>query len=322
MPSRGKLSGGLNKAIQMACAGLIATGVALAQGDNPPLQARAVGFSQKTFDSGFSLSKFDITGTYQRGYEWYLWNFFGDTPSSVGLTFNGDNTVTINPGTRNNGQVVSAASLGGDKWVGTAFGGGGYFEVILKFDPTRVNCANGCPSFWSMSIEHLINSDGPQWNGQAPKYSHYIEVDVFEYDVYSEGINTYGAAMREWYGRYNVTCVTGHCNVTTPYSDLVRRAPADIDWRQYHKIGFLWLPATASTSGSATFYLDDQQVGVATTWSQFAAQTPPPGGNAPWTFGIIDMQHLSLMIGTGIGQPMTVRSVKVWQGSSAANLSQ
>jgi len=98
-------------------------------------------------------------------------------------------------------------------------------------------------------------------------------------------------------------------------------APSNIDWTQYHKIGFLWVPATSSTNGSATYYLDRQQMGDAATWAQFTGQSPPPTGQ-PWTFGILDSQHLAIMIGTGTNQPMTVQSVNVWQASAAGNLVQ
>ena len=40
----------------------------------------------------------------------------------------------------------------------------------------------------------------------------------------------------------------------------------------------------------------------------------------PWTFGILDQQHVVLILGTGPGEPMTIESVNVWQASAANNL--
>ncbi|MGY3366181.1 hypothetical protein ACVWZL_003306 [Bradyrhizobium sp. GM2.4] len=38
------------------------------------------------------------------------------------------------------------------------------------------------------------------------------------------------------------------------------------------------------------------------------------------TFSILDSQHLVLILGTGVGEPMTVKSVRVWQASDAGNM--
>jgi hypothetical protein len=47
-------------------------------------------------------------------------------------------------------------------------------------------------------------------------------------------------------------------------------------------------------------------------WGSSASETPPPR-KTPWTFGVLDQQHLTFIMNTGANQPMTVKSVVVWQ---------
>jgi hypothetical protein len=81
------------------------------------------------------------------------------------------------------------------------------------------------------------------------------------------------------------------------------------------------VPATDKSPGYAQYYFD----GVATpdkiTWTKFHGEIDNPG-TTPWTFGIIDQQHLAILLDSGPGQPMTVKSVNVWQASPAGNLKQ
>ena len=44
------------------------------------------------------------------------------------------------------------------------------------------------------------------------------------------------------------------------------------------------------------------------------------GLQQPWQFGILDNQRLILILGTGVGMPMTVASVNVWQSSNSQNM--
>jgi len=98
-----------------------------------------------------------------------------------------------------------------------------------------------------------------------------------------------------------------------------KKAPPNTDLRQYHRYGFLWVPASARGPGYAKFYFDRSQMGPTQEW-QLLKDQPPPPTNQSWAFGIIDRQHLFLILSTGAGQPMTVRSVDVWQASAAGNL--
>jgi hypothetical protein len=79
------------------------------------------------------------------------------------------------------------------------------------------------------------------------------------------------------------------------------------------------MPATPTTPGYAKFYFDRAQVGPTTQWTLLGDQPPPPV-NQPWEWGIIDREHLWLILSTGLGQPVTVRRVDVWQASTANNI--
>lgn len=290
-------------------------------GNPPPAQAVAAGFLTPTFNSTFAPAKFNSSGSNVSGNEWYLFNFFGTTPSNSGLVLNGDGSLTIAGLGGIGGQIATAADLGSGNFVGTAFGGGAYFEAVLKFDNTIVNTANGWPAFWSMAIEHLANQSAQQWTGQAAGYSHFIEPDFFEYDLNNGNGISYGGTIHDWYGIFSVTCNPGggtYCDQAIVPPN--RPGIIGMNWNVYHKLGFLWVPATSSTSGSLTWWLDDIQQGSAQTYAQFTTQSPPPGGAATWTYGVIDQQHISVMLGTGVNQFLTIQSVRVWQASSAGNL--
>ena len=199
-------------------------------------------------------------------------------------------------------------------FVGTAFGCGGYFQAELAFVPSAIEPANGFPAWWSMSVEHLIpDTTQQQWQGQPTGYAHFGEVDFME-AIQGGNPDQYDATLHDWYGLYGVTC-TQWCEASST-NNSVR---SGVDLKQYHYYGTLWIPATATTPGSVSFYLDGNLINSGVTWTQFANQAPPPGPGAPWTFGIIDQQHLALTFGSG-SAPITVRSVNVWQNGSACNV--
>ena len=67
-------------------------------------------------------------------------------------------------------------------------------------------------------------------------------------------------------------------------------------------------------------YFDGQLLGHTVSWTQFTGQPPTPVGQ-PWVFGRMDQQHLFFILGSGLGQPFTVKSVNVWQKNASSNLS-
>jgi hypothetical protein len=302
--------------------------VAFAASDGPPIrlpvpaQAAAAHYTLRTFYSRFGADEVDLGGSSASGFKWYPWKFFGKTARMDAITVNADGSATLFGDTTGpNGQLATASpAANGRGFVGVAFGGGGYFEATLRFNPQDVarNDLQGWPSWWSMAIEHLINRGGAQWPGQEKGYEHFIEVDFFEYDlrdyIKRGQWNAFGGAMHDWFGLPS----EGYKRVTTPHFVVVREVPSITDFTQNHRYGFLWVPATGARTGYAEYYFDGQKVGSTVAWKHNDFGDPPP--RPPWLFSVIDSNHLVLILGTGVGEPLTVTSVEVWQASDDKNM--
>ncbi len=302
--------------------GLITPGRVMAA--SPPADAVAAGFTSNTFSS-FKPGSIDIDDTGKSGFSWYLYHFFGSHTQSRNIILNPDGSVTLKGDTSGpNGELTTAAPANSRaKFVGTAFGGGAYIEAAIKFDPNaaRSYSSSGWPSFWAMALEHVATG-ADQWVGEPQGYRHFIEADIFEYDINEPnlGLNYYGANLHDWYGVYKETCPgRAFCDSWRGYTDVKTEVSPGTDFNQYHTYGFLWVPATAAKTGHVQFYFDGSPIGNRITWGKFADQSGIPDGQ-PWKFGILDNQHLVLILGTGLGKPMTVGTVNVWQSSNSQNL--
>lgn len=289
-----------------------------------PPQAAAFGYKMRTFSSRFDMDV-DTAGSLKPGFKWYFWRFFGQSAKAENVLIGGaEKGVTLLGDTTGpNGQLATAAPVSTSaKFVGSAFGGGGYFEATFKFDPKEVISRGfvGWPSWWSMALEHMAGLDTRQWAGEQAGYEHFIEADIFEYDLKDDvragNENYYGGAVHDWYGHPD----QGLKKVTLPHFAVVRKAPRGIDFNQYHRYGLLWVPATESRNGFLEYYLDGRPIGLKVEWTKLIDQAPPP--RSPWMFGVTDRNHLVLILGTGVGQPMTIESVDVWQSSDENNLRQ
>lgn len=77
------------------------------------------------------------------------------------------------------------------------------------------------------------------------------------------------------------------------------------------------------TDGYAIYYLDGQPTNSSVSWVKFvggATQPPPPAfQTVPYTYGMVDLQHLYLLLSTGANQPMYVKSVVAWQLNANGN---
>lgn len=286
-----------------------------AGGTAVPAAASAVGYTTHTFgaDSNFSTSTVDMGLTYTSGFQWYMYNFFGSSPSSA-ITLNLDGSAII---TASNGLVSAGKVSGSPYFKGTVFGCGGYLTAEYAFDPNFQFAAgqtHSFPAWWVMSSEYLTESGilADQWVGQATGYQHFAELDMFEWDLPYP--YTYGIAMHDWWGIPGTTC-TGWCLFN--YGGNAAN-PKKTDYTLYHRYAALWVPATSSTDGYVKWFFDDVLMGTL-SWAQFTGQAPPPSSSTPWRFGVIDQQHMVLILSGG-NSPMTVRSVDVWQGAGACNL--
>ncbi len=280
-----------------------------------PNNPAAAGY-QLVFDDEFNdLSSIDLSNTVGDRFHWYLRDpFRGKAMPADNLSAkHGVLTIAGSGGT----IQTFARAPGPQQFVGQVFGGGGYFEARFTFDPATVTKDKGWPAFWGVSFRHSLGDGSDQWPGQPKGYTHYIEDDFFEYDTsYYLGPNSYGSAVHDWYGIWNVTCKP-FCQVFNRNNYRVR-APEGTDWKQFHVTSQLW---TAGTSGNGwqghiTNYFDGKPTTAALSWVDSGDGVPPPSGNS--TFSIIDKDRLILLLSTGKDEPFQVDWVHVWQAPAVA----
>jgi hypothetical protein len=287
-----------------------------------PAAAASAGYRMETFvtNSNFTRNTVDMGLTKASGFQWYFFNFFYLTPSSSLAQLNTNGSITIHALPNNYGNYIASATQipTAPYFRGTAFGGGGYFEATLSYNQSQVNMANGWPAWWTMAIEHLAGLSSAQWPGQATGYDHFIEPDIFEADTGSAA--SYGGAIHDWWGAWGVQPCPQYCNIFPAWSTVQRITPTGTNPMQMHRYGLLWVPATATTPGSYTYYFDGVQIGKKVTFTKYTNQPPVPTATTPWTYGIVDKQHLVLILSVGSTSPMTVQNVQVWQASTANNL--
>ncbi|MCK1521653.1 MULTISPECIES: hypothetical protein [unclassified Bradyrhizobium] len=231
----------------------------------------------------------------------------------------------VTGGAEYDGNITTVArTLAPPHFTGIAFGGGGYFEAEIAFDSQKVDLKEGVwPAWWSLTLESVLNWPESRWKGQQSGYLNTAEVDFFEYDLqgsWRRTKNEYGAGIHHWYGTYGSCGANRFCDFGSPYAKGIQTAPSNSDWREFHKFGALWVPATDEHRGSMTFFLDGKTSNDSITWTKFDDQPPPPKAETSWAFGILDRMHLILVLGSGKKSPITVRSVEVWQRDDSQNL--
>jgi hypothetical protein len=181
-------------------------------GSAAPPQALGAGYGTLTFSSSFKPETVDAQGTLRSGYQWYPWKFFDGTMTRLeNIVVTPDNGLVLKGDTTGpNGQIATAAPVADSRFVGNAFGGGGYFEATLAFNPDDAIRMKfkGWPAWWAMASEHLLPEIGSSQGGDS--YEDFIEVDFFEYDLVKEvqerRRNSFGGAVHEWFGVYKKTC--------------------------------------------------------------------------------------------------------------------
>ena len=290
----------------------------------PPAEAIQHGYTVNTFSSNFTARTVDMNQTLNRGYKWYIADLYSRKANPVDIKINTDGTVTLlGDQTGAVGSLMSVAPYRGtNSFVGTAFGGGMYVEAVFSYDPAQVTATHTgarypYPSFWSLPMEGNIILGADQWLGQAAGYVHNVEMDFFEADR-PDNPKIYGVSLHDWWGIRNVTC-PGFCKLS-PNPPGVKAPPTGTDFKQFHTYGLLWVAATATTPGSIAAYFDGQPTGYTVSWSQYTKQPPTPVGQ-PWAFGKLDQQHMFFILGTGVGETYTVKSVNVWQKNTSGNMS-
>lgn len=283
-----------------------------------------MGYTAQTFGPNLAL-----------GSNWFNWGFYAAGPQPAGATsVNSDGSIAISGIENDNyGATIASAQPESVGWSGEAFGGGGYFEATLSFTGQNTfYYPNGGPAFWMLDIEHL--SQGPyniNWPGAPAGCIDFFEVDNMEFDA--SVANGYQNGIATWYGSSNGSCpngATSNPNTQIPGVTGGVLVPAGTDLSQPHKYGALWVPATGSgdtttTKGYLKFYFDDVQVGSTFTWNYYdptmtATYPAFPPVNGTSAMSGMDYRHMTMILGTGTAQPMTVYDVSVWQQSNANNL--
>jgi hypothetical protein len=284
-----------------------------------PAAAAAVGFNTSTFGPAVTLNS-----------TWRPFTFYGSGAQPAGYANqNADGSLYLSGTGHSSGTGVATASQTntGKNWSGIAFGGGGYFEAVLSFTGQGNGpYNNGGPGFWALDIEHT--SQGPytvSWPGQpndsnGNPYDDFFEVDFMEYDA---GTYAYQNGIGNWYG-YPPTKATSNPHQEVGGSAGSVLVPSGTNFAQYHSYGCLWMPATPSTQGYLKFYFDGVQLGDTFYWNYNNPNNPfpPLPQNNSTAMSGMDGRHLFLILGTGTDQPMTVKSVTVWQASGANNLTE
>ena len=267
------------------------------------------------FNAGYLTRTFGKNVTL--GVNLFDFNFFSNTNPAGSTIQNSDGSFTCTgvDGNGYNAGVCSARhnSTLLNNWQGIAFGGGAYITAVLKFPAFTGSVAGaGWPSFWSDPIQGLASVPAfVQWQGQATGYQHSCETDFMEFDA--GVINKYGISGHDWFGFSG--SITG---VSTAFPAVSTSA----DFSRYQTYAFLWIPATATTKGSLTWFFNGLSVG-SLTYNKIDPTAPPPPASGTTAMSIIDIRHLCLIFGSSNPLlPMTVQSCEVWQKDSSMNLVQ
>jgi hypothetical protein len=299
---------------------------AAATPDAAPQGAREVGYFARTYGpTPVLLSRDTHTSSAAGTAGMYPWHFFNQDVGGHAAV-NTDGNLQITGGDEaTNAQLASAT--GGESagtFQGIAFGGGAYFEAVLKFDGWRGQSKNehlldaGWPAFWGMAIEHLALTGDDEVPGMSKGYEHFIEMDFFEYNIaYVEHTDAiYSGSMIDTYGIWGHTCGKDiFCSAQNHYASKIRPISPSTNLSEFHSYAMLWVPATDDSEGFVRWYFDGAPVGQTVTWQKCSALSAKPSV----LFCIADQQHLAVIIGTGVRYPMQVQSVSVWQRSGSGN---
>jgi hypothetical protein len=255
----------------------------------PPPEAAALGYTSLTFNSNFDSA--------QNGF--VPFTFYGANAVNPGdVVQAGDHLVLKGDNSGYGGGLTTAQPADNAQgFTGKAFGGGGYWEATLSFDPNAEQKGNAWPAFWALPINDLTGKDA----GNRIR----TEIDTFEYDTQGSGKNTYGGAVHDWLADGGHISNGGD---NSQFNNFLINAPENVDWTQPHKFGTLWQPAKDGKEGYLQMFFDGKPTGDKVTWD---------GPNSP--FGNTDNDQYALILGTGQDWPMNVYNVQVWQDPNTEN---
>jgi len=295
--------------------GLLIAGSANAQ---PPTQAALAGYDRLVFND---VGNIDLANTQQPGFSWYLANWFGAPPGDAVSVHVGPGVLTLGgSGTK---ATLQSAFASGAGYVGSVFGGGGYFEIDMAIG-APIGANTRYPAFFLDAIEAITNTD--QWPGQAAGYVHFVEIDVMEFyrtDVSSNTTN-YLAGLHDWSGGASTNGFPVSPLYNIQNSGNYFAIPSQpVNWQARHRYGMNWKLQLGNIPGSFSMYFDD--VLMSTTYYLGPVSNPPLSGQdtgiftpstpaqATQTYAIADGHHYAMRIQTDQVWPIAVYGVKVWQ---------
>lgn len=275
-----------------------------------PAAALAVGYNTKTFDS---------TTVGSTAGSLIPFNYFSLSTPPTAYTENSDGSVTCtgnDTGTDSYNATLCTATPDATKpngFRGIAFGGGGYFEVTMSYTGTQAG--DQVDPMWFLDAIAALNANAALETTEG--YNN-VEVDTWEMDV-PGSLTTSGYSLHDDYyhagakGTVNPTVLAGSGSSLVVASGSYQ-TPGN-------KYAWLWVPATGSSQGYAQCYFNGTAVGTKVLWNQWTSGQafPPTGLNIS---NVLDNLHLMLIMGcSSTSTPLTVTSCKVWQASTAGNLS-
>lgn len=301
-------------------AAIYAAGLSFFFNMTPPPQALAVGYGNRAFYDDFdSTGTIDMANSQAGNFNWYLSQWFnhGTVALAAGDLSVSNSVLTIASTTGR--ALVTAFDTNPatpDQFHGNVFGGGGYIEARMKFNPAQ----GGGVNFFAMAIEHIADNGSVSlghWPGQAATYAHFIEVDFFE--TLGTSTTQYQSTTHDWGGIFNGT--TYPQNIVDAASNVISIGAAD--FTQFHTYGCLWVSQSGSTPGRLQRYFDN--VLVQTIYYLGPPGSPPlptdgtntysPSliGQADRTYSILDTQRLAFSLFGSSTAPLQVDWVKVWK---------
>lgn len=256
-----------------------------------PAPAQAAGFTRLSFRDEFSsMSTIDVSGTGAPGYQWYTDRPFGwgRTPAADLSTSNG--ILTISPSTASPNYSIATSSPTSRSGKGFRYG---YFEARMAFDPRKAAGSAGWPSFWGVSHAQVTGAGMPRS----------MELDFFEayHAPYQPHEDVFSGTVHDW--------IIGPPQLDRANYGNNGKSMSGFDWQNFHTYGCLWQP------GKITWYLDGQ----AQFSQQYSADAPPVPNTAGLASGVFspldtDLSGQTVILGSGVGYPMSVDWVRVWQG--------
>lgn len=248
----------------------------------------------------------------------------GTASSISGTTLTVGGTVT---GAFGVGQTIYGTGVTANTTItalGTGTGGAGTYTVNnsqtvgseLITGGVDPDGSKSWPAWWSYAGEHIIDSalsttTNTQWVGQAAGYLLSSEPDFNEHfgTVFSNNPNNYSFTLH-WH--YNTGLSSDHFNSITHNIGATSAT-------QFNEYCTLWVPATGGSNGTMTQYLNGNLVMTQPAWAQFLnnGSTPPP---PPSYGGVLDAEHLFLVLGGTTDVPIQLKNIRVWQASSANNI--